>query len=141
MYTRTRLTALVSLLLAGVAPLQAADMQPGLWEITSEMQMQGMGMRMPATTQRTCISREDMIPMDRQQVENCTMTSQETSGDTVEWTMECNQDGMQSQGHGRITYSGDHYQGTMEIQMDVPQMGRQVMTQKLSGKRVGDCPK
>lgn len=128
-----------ALLIAG-SPVYAIDMQPGLWEITSKMQMPGMGMQMPAMTQRTCMTREDMVPMDQQQTNNCTLESSETSGNTVEWTMECDQDGTHSKGKGRITYSGTRYQGSMEIEMDMPQMGHQVMTQQLSGKRIGDCP-
>lgn len=131
--------ASAALLLAGT-PGYAIDTQPGLWEITTQMNMPSSSVEMPAMTHRTCITREDLVPMDQQQMDNCTLESSETSGNTIEWTMACNQDGMKSQGKGRITYTGASYQGTMKIEMDIPEMGHEVMTQKLSGKRIGDCP-
>ncbi len=48
--------------------------------------------------------------------------------------MQCNDQGKTMKGRGRITYSGTTFKG--EMQMDAEGMS---MTQKMSGRRIGDC--
>ena len=128
----------VSMLLVVVAsagPASAQAMQPGLWETTARMEMAGMSM--PPTTVRQCIrdaSPESVVP----QMPNCAVTSRSASGDTVRWSVRCQEGGMNMTGNGEMTFRGATSEGVLQMTLD--QGGqRQQMTQHYSGRRIGNC--
>ena len=126
-------TLLVILACAGAASAQA--MQPGLWELTSRMEMSGMAM--PPMTIQQCIrdaSPESAVP----QMPNCTVTSRSASGNTVRWSVSCRQGGMAMTGNGEMTIQGATSDGVLQMTLDEGGQ-RQQMTQRYSGRRVGDC--
>jgi len=111
------------------------NMKEGLWEITTEMKMQGM--EMPPVKHTQCITKDDLVPQGSQQPgQECEITDVKKSGNTVTWTMKCTGQGGEVIGTGEITYSGDSFKGTMAISM--PQANME-MTSHLSGKRIGNC--
>ncbi len=114
------------------------DMEPGLWEITSQTKMEGgFAMSMPATTVTQCLTQEDYVPSNKEMADSggCRFKNIEVDGDTVTWSMECPEEGMQ--GKGSVVYSGDTFEGTMVMEMEEEQMK---MISSMKGKRVGDCP-
>ncbi len=124
---------LVTVALAVSASAQA--MQPGLWEITSRMEMGGMSM--PPTTIQQCIrdaNPENAVPQNP----NCTVTNRSASGNTVRWSMRCQQGGMTMTGNGEMTIQGTTSEGSMQMMMDESGQ-RQQMTQRYTGRRVGNC--
>ncbi len=117
------------------------NMQPGMWETTITMNMPGMPMVPPPTTQRYCITQEDLVPRDPKSAKDCQRLDHKIEGNTVTWNAECKQDGRVTVGSGRITYAGDTYEGSMEMEMRNGPGGGMKMTQTMQGHRIGDCPK
>ena len=114
----------------------APDMQPGRWEITSTIEMPGMAFTMPAAKQIQCITGEDLVPRTQPQNEKCRMLESTTDGDTVTWVVKCESGGGTMTSQGKILYHGDSFSGS--ILTNGSQM-QSTMTQKMTGKRIGDC--
>lgn len=112
----------------------APPMQEGMWEITTQLDMPGMPMQMPAHTSRHCLTNKDMVPQQQQPGQQCKMLEQNVSGNTVTWRMECDTPQGKSTMHGRTTYTGNAMQGELRMRQ-----GGTEMLQRISGKRVGDC--
>jgi uncharacterized protein DUF3617 len=133
---RTVLGASILLVVvAWAGPASPQALQPGLWETTARMEMAGM--TMPPTTVRQCIrdaSPENAVP----QMPNCTVTSRSASGNTVRWSVRCQEGGMNMTGNGEMTLQGATSEGVLQLTLD--QGGqRQQMTQRFSGRRIGNC--
>lgn len=128
----------ISMILAVAFSMAFAGSEPnikyGLWEVTVKIEMAGMPMQMPAITNTQCITKENAVPDSSQPNQDCKMVDQKFTGDTATWRMECNTEQGKAEAVGEIVYSGDTFNGTLE--MSVQGMA---MTQKLSGTRLGDC--
>ncbi len=126
------LFGVVSISFAGSAP----NMQEGKWEITTKMEMPGMSVNMPPMVHTQCLTQKDLVPKSSQPGQECTITRNEVTGNTVTWTMQCTGQGGEMKGTGNITYSGNRFKGT--IKMIMPQSNMQ-MTSHVSGLRLGSC--
>ena len=122
------------IMLAGTNCLAVSgpNLQEGLWEITSKMQM--MGMNMPAVKHNQCITRENAVPDSSQPNQECKIVETSVNGDTVSWKMVCKTPEGESKINGEITYNGDTFKGTLKIDMQGMEM-----VQNMSGRRIGDC--
>lgn len=146
---------IATLLVLSVLPLAAragdstADlskmMQPGLWEMTTQMQMPGMPYQMQAQTFRRCITQADLdkyhgVPRPETHGDmTCTMQKFDRSGSTINYSMKCTgKDGDMQFDGSTISDSPDAYHGTMHMTgtSDGHPMN---MTAQTRGKRVGDC--
>lgn len=139
--TITKISMGVTLALFSFAAQAELNMQPGMWETTITMHMPGMPMVPPPTTQRYCITQEDLVPQDPQSAKDCQRLDHNIEGNTVTWNAECTHNGGVTVGSGKITYAGDTYQGSMEMEMRNGPGGGMKMTQTMVGHRIGDCPK
>lgn len=117
---------------------ESSPVKPGKWQVTVEMEMPGMAMKMPPTSFTHCVTKE-MVDHPESTVpkagkdQNCKVSDYKIEGKTVTWTMSC--EGKQPmKGDGKIVYDGDAYDGVMHMKI-----GDMEMTQKYSGKRLGDC--
>ena len=110
--------------------------KPGKWEITTETEMVGMPMKMPPQTHTQCLTGEEFVPQNKQPGNECQISDVKTDGNTVTWKITCSTQGGQMEGSGRITYSNDTFNGTMDMVMKASGMG---IKNKISGRRVGDC--
>ena len=119
-----------SISFAGSGP----NMKDGLWEITIEIEMPGMPMKMPAMTHTQCITSENAVPDSSQPGQECKIIENHVDGDTVTWRMECNTPEGKAEAAGEITYTDDTFKGTIKMNMQGMEM-----LQKLSGKRIGEC--
>jgi hypothetical protein len=145
--TRTsfrRLAFLAVLLLLGTlsgpasaAPADAAPPVPGdLWEVTSQMSMEGMPMAMPARTQKLCAPKEWKEPPagpmdDRQKCETLDFTN---TPERTTWKVRCSGKPAMT-GEGEINRTGpDTYDGKIKMTS-----ADGVMTISLKGKRLEDC--
>lgn len=116
------------------ARAQGAD---DLFEVTVRMEMPGMGMQMPATTQRSCVKKgasdADAVPHQ----DNCKVTDARRAGNKLTFMMVCTgRDAMT--GNGEFTYAGDGYNGTIRFNSKMEGHDMQ-MTQSIAGHRVGSC--
>lgn len=108
--------------------------KPGKWQVTMEMDMPGMPMKMKPITQEVCVTEEELadpqksVPSDPKS--DCKVGDYKVQGNTVTWSMEC--PAQKTRGTGEFTYTGESYTGTMK--MDAA--GRQ-MTTKYTGKWLG----
>ena len=114
----------------------------GRWEISTEMEMPGMPMKMPAIKTIQCITKEQAadpnqsLPKGSQDKNSdCKVTDYKIVGDKVTWAMKCEGKNAMS-GNGEIVYGANAYDGWMKMNT-----GEGEMTMKYKGKRLGDCTK
>ncbi len=119
------------------------NMQDGQWEITLKMEMKGMPAHMSRPMTYThCMTRDNAVPQKQEKNKDCVMKDQKVSGNTVSWDMVCkDKDGTEMRGTGRITYKGDKFDGVMKSTVNSRDTGPMVMNYKMSGRRLGPCPK
>jgi len=110
------------------------NMQDGLWEITTVVEMKGMpaGMMKPMT-HTTCLTQKDSVP-EKPAKSDCKISDMNSSGNTVAWTMTC----PDSISRGKITYSGATFEGTTETTMNHGGDKMQIRN-RMKGKRIGAC--
>ena len=130
------LTVLLTLLFSATATADN-DVNEGLWEITTKLEIEGMSMTMAPMTNTQCITKDMLVPKSDQPGQECEITNQKTTGNTISYDMECSGPGGSVKGHGEATYTGDTMTGKME--MNMPGQGDMKMTMKMSGKRIGPC--
>ncbi|MEE9615316.1 MAG: DUF3617 family protein [Thermodesulfobacteriota bacterium] len=109
-------------------------MQDGKWEMTYETEMPGMP-EMPPQTFTRCLTSGDAVPTDAPG-DQCEITDQDVSGDTVSWEGRCDSAGVIVEFSGRVTYSGDTMKG--ETRTVIKAQGME-MTGRMKGRRVGEC--
>jgi len=137
---RIALALVVSVLWVAVS-FAGPNMQDGKWEITTKMDMKGLPMQMQPMKTTVCMNQKDVVPQKPQKNEDCKMISNKIEGNTVTWVMQCrDKRGNTVDSSGRITYKGASFDGSMEMDMSGKD-GKQHMSQKMSGKRIGDCTK
>ena len=124
-------------LLVPVSELFAINVNEGQWAITVEAEMPGMPMKMPPMTMQQCITANSLVPKDSGQQPNCKMENSSVQGNTVTWTMVCQQPEGTLTSKGRVTYSGDTFEG--ETKTTIPGEEKMEMTSKMKGKRIGPC--
>jgi hypothetical protein len=133
---------IVGIFLWGTSAFAGVDIHEGLWEITTKMEMQGMPMQMPARKHTQCLTKKNMpktmVPKEQDQDEECKITDQKVSGNTVTWTMKCSgKDAMEVA--GKTTYHGDTFEGTITMISNDPDEGKMKIINHISGKRIGEC--
>jgi hypothetical protein len=123
-----------ALLLVPAYAVAADGMKPGLWEITTKVDMPGMPFQPPPTTVKHCYTAEEVkespVPKDN----NCKVTDLKTSGSKTTWKVECTGEAA-GKGEGEITYQGDSaYEGKTRMQTQ-----GMTMAMQYKAKRLGDC--
>lgn len=120
-------------------------MNPGLWEMTVQMQMAGVPVQMPARTYKHCITQADLdknhgIPKPENTKDmSCTMKNFTRSGNTINYSMECAGKSGDMQLQGSTTFdSRDAYHGTMHM-TGTAEGHAMDMTTNVQAKRTGDC--
>ena len=110
----------------------APNMEDGLWEITSTMEMPGMPAK--SFTHNSCLTKEKAVPQMSQS--DCTMKDMKNVGNTITWTVVCREGASVSK--GKVTYAGTTMDGVIEniIKTEEKTM---TMTMKMKGKRIGPC--
>jgi CO dehydrogenase/acetyl-CoA synthase alpha subunit len=115
--------------------LAADGISPGLWEITTQMNMPGMPAKMKPMVIKHCYTKNDAA--DQKNVisrdKNCTVTDMKKVGNKVVWAMKCTGQNAGTM-NGETVFGPDSYTSTM----DMKAQGRKV-TMKVKGKRLGAC--
>ena len=135
--------ATAAFLLLSSIPVPAADTPPAaatketgdLWEVTSQMSMEGVPMALPAQKLKVCAPKEWKEPpggMDERQ--KCKNSDFKVEGPKATWKTTCAGPPAMT-GEGEITRDGaDAYTGAIKFSSEEGSM-----TIKLSGKRLGPC--
>lgn len=137
------LAAVAAVAVASAAVLaQTSPRRDGNWQITVEMEMPGMPMKMPPRTITQCVTPEQAenpnttVPSGSPDKNNdCKVSDYKLVGNKVTWSLKCTTP-QPITGNGEIVYSGDAYDGWMKMKMEAGEM-----TMKYKGKRLGDCTK
>lgn len=124
------------------APVAALNMEDGQWLFTIQMELRGKEFRTgpPAMAER-CISRSDvaqsMMPADS----GCRVVNAKEQNDTLTWQLACSsKKAADMKGEGRVSFYGTRLEGSVNLgYMDAGYPTR--VTQKIQGRRVGDCRK
>jgi hypothetical protein len=122
------ITAAVFFLFSAKLAFAVPNVEDGLWEITSTVNMPGMPSK--SFTNTTCLTKEKAVPQTTQS--ECTMKDVKTQGNTVTWTVVCK--GGMSTSTGKVTYAGSTMDGVVETTTS-----GKTMTMKMKGKRIGPC--
>ena len=112
----------------------AADVAPGLWETTAQVDMpEAAGGNIAPITQTRCFRNTDvqdpqkLMPADA----GCELSMSRMEGNRLTWGMKC-ASGMA--GSGEVTFTPTSYEGVFRATG-----GGTQMTMNYSGKRIGDC--
>jgi len=138
----------LALLLAGSSATvfaAAPNFKEGEWGVSYRMEVVGMPFPMPPITAKKnmCLDKNNYVPDNSQQGQECKVSNQEVNGNTVTWTMRCRAQERIIEGQGKITYKGDRYDGVMDARLisvdnQGPAVGYQYIMQ---GQRLGACGK
>ena len=117
----------------------AADVQPGSWEMTVNMSVDGMPAGAVApVTQTRCLSAEDARDPSRL-VGNagCEFTNKRDTGSEMSFDVACTGQ-VPMRGKGVVRYSAQNVSGNLELAAETG--GQKFMTRsQLSARRLGDC--
>ena len=130
-----RLAAAASLVLLVLAPVRAADPPGDLWQMTSQMVMEGMPFSPPPNSVKICTAKEWTKPPPGGDA-SCVNTDFKRVGNKATWTMQCSGE-MPMTGTGEMTFAADgSYTGVITASAD-----GMSMKINLSGKKIGTCDK
>lgn len=128
-----RFAAAVSLVFMILAPVRAQDPPGILWNMTSQMVMEGMPFSPPPTKLKLCTPRVWTRPPPGGD-QSCVNSNFQRVGNKVTWTMQCSGD-MPMTGSGEITFEGtDSYTGAITATAE-----GMTVTINLSGTKAGTC--
>jgi len=129
---------------ATAARAEGPAFNPGLWETTTTMEVQGAPAGMPAMpprTERHCVTSKEINQAPQPGMDkSCKVEQKQKDANTMTWTMQCDNQGRVSKGHGESTTMGDSGHGFFEMTMDGGPHGPMVMRTNFKSKRVGACP-
>jgi hypothetical protein len=129
------LVAVLVVLLVPAVSFAAKTMQEGLWELTTQMEMPGMPMKMPPTVMKHCYTKSDVSDQKKiiSRDKNCSVTDLKTSANKVSWKMKCTGENAATM-TGETVFNSDSYTSVMKMNSH-----GQKMTMKVKGKRLGNC--
>lgn len=119
----------------------AQEMQPGLWELSTEMKMQGM--KMPPQKFTHCYTPQDIASgkqygMDEKS--RCSIRNLKNVGGNISYEMTCEADGSKMTGSVKGTMSATAFAFEQKLRM-TPDQGMGEMVSFVKGRRLGDCKK
>lgn len=132
---------LVSLFFSLSVYAAGADMKEGLWEISINMEMPGVPFAMPPIKQNHCYTKKELedgknaVPKSDEQ---CKVTDYKLSGNKASWAVQCKGENAMS-GTGEIIFKGDSYDATVKMKGKGDSGEKMEMTQRIKGRRIGDC--
>lgn len=133
--------ALLAASACGAVSADTSNMQPGLWEITTEATIPGMPMQPAPQTMQHCYTADAL-----QQAQNaipqtgdgsCKIEDYRLEGNTATWALQCAGD-VSMHGSGTMTSEPTRYSGQMKLVIPGPG-GTVEMTTSWRAERIGDC--
>ena len=138
---RLRALAFAAVLVLPVAPVRAA-MQPGMWELTMTVTVDGKPQTVP--TARECISQKDIDDGEKTLPRpdgKCTLSNVKRTPERATYDLACVKDALTTRGRAEIVFAAESYEGKVNVTvMDRNNLGVPI-AMALSAKRVGNCEK
>lgn len=117
-----------------------AQMQPGRWEMSSQMKMQGM--QMPGQKWSHCLSAQDITAGKQHQMDDgqskCQMSDMKSSGNNYSYKFACTSPEGKMSGQANGSSSATSFNTEIKMRM-TPDEGMGEITQTMTGRRTGDC--
>lgn len=126
---------------AFLAPLALAQqtMQPGLWEMTTAMKMQGMDL--PGSKFTHCYTAKDLEAGKQYQPDaasKCAIANLKTAGGNISYDINCPIEGGKMTGTVKGTMAASSFSFDQKMRM-TPDQGMGEMHSIIKGRRSGDC--
>lgn len=142
MTSRHALCACVALIAFATlnAPVVAAPMQPGMWELVIVVTADGKTESVPAG--RGCITPKDIadptktLPRPGGQ---CTLANVQRTADQATYDIVCKDKQVTTRGRAEIVIAGDRYDGKVTLQLTGRDGKMLPVDMAMNAKRVGDC--
>jgi hypothetical protein len=124
-----------------VAVAQTVILRPGQYEMTVEMNMPG-GVKMDPLKQTDCITAEDLKDFSKAFLEAdfakaCKVSGYKATGNKVTFSTDCTENGAHMSGKTEMNFTADSFTGLTTTKDDEGT----VITLRMSGKKIGECPK
>ena len=119
-----------------IAPA-AVMIKPGLWEVSTTIEMPGVPFQQPPQTVRQCVTPQEAEDVEKSLPisKDCKLIDFRSSENKVNWKVECTGK-MAGEGEGDVEYMGEtSYKGITRIQSH-----GMSFHMKHKATRVGECP-
>lgn len=132
-------------LLASMAYAEEYNINPGMWETTSKLEISGMPpemaamMQQPPKVQKQCIKDKNHEFNPGDSVKGCTFNTERQSSKKLTWDIKCGEEGGNASGQGEVNFNGNTVSGWFEMNMPQGPNGPIKMNHSFKGKRVGSC--
>jgi hypothetical protein len=130
-------------LVAPFALAQKKQLQPGQWQITVQMEMEGSPVRMQPMTMTKCVTPDQakspaelFRPRNPNAKDDCEMKEVKQEGNKFSWTVDCKGKG---KGSGSVTFEPGKYDGVAVMEVVDRKGVLRKMTSTMSGRRIGEC--
>ncbi len=137
-----RISLFVSLLLVFTPEVFADDVRPGLWTLNLTMTVPGAESEFGPFTKTQCFTEQDARNPGKLFSEmggECAYRDKRYQGNRFTFSVECS-GAVPMQGGGEVSFSADSFEGSLEIQAKVSELGQVKTKSRVKGTRVGDCP-
>lgn len=130
--------------LSSTAQGEEYNINPGMWETTSSMEVSGMPpemanmMQKPPQVEKECIKDKNYNFTPHDQAKGCDLKSKRHSDKKLSWDINCNAESGNANGHGEANFNGDSVSGWFEMNMQGP-AGPMKMRHSFESKRLGAC--
>lgn len=129
----------VSLILITAEPCFAApELQTGLWEMTSQVEINGAPVPFPPVTNTQCITEQRPDPEKILSERNCQFSQSEDGPNSISWQISCLQQGVKVSGKGVMQYQKTTFIAKFDLEMG-GEAGAVTMSTIVNGHYVGDC--
>ncbi len=139
---RSSLLAVAGLALVAVAPAgAAATMQPGLWELSMTVTIDGKPQTVPAA--RECVSQKDIDQGDRilpRPAGACRLSNVRRTAERATYDLNCTENTIVTSGRADIAFAADRYDGKVDLVMADKGVSLP-FTMAINARRLGDCAK
>ena len=115
-------------------------MNPGRWEMTSAMKMQGM--QMPGAKWSHCFTAQDLAEGKQHKMDDgdakCSVSEMKASGSGYSYSFSCTSKEGKMTGKANGSSTASSFTTDIKLRM-TPDPGMGEMSQTMTGRRTGDC--
>ena len=121
------------------------NVNPGMWETTSEMEISGMPpemaamMQKPPKVKKECIKDKNYDFKPGSDAKGCSFKANRQSSKKLIWEITCGGEAGNASGNGEANFNGDTVSGWFEMNMPQGPSGPIKMRHTFTGKRIGSC--